>query len=287
MKLINRKLIIAIIVCLLFFIPTVKAIGISPSERKVIVQRGEEGVAYFAISIGPREAQIINMSTNVNWVEFEPESFKLEPLSLEYVKVKIRPLEIGEYFALIKASAYIPGQVAMVDSVSAKLYVSATPPVIPTATKETLKTEVQEAIKKAQDMISEAKRLGADTSLPESILAKALEEFDKEDYMRALDDADEAYRIALELYNEKMKPLIPIQTILLVIILGASVVTVIMVFEIYRASRRKAVKGPIAKGVKCPKCGKDMAVVYKGSLIVGYVCLKCKHLELKLKEGST
>ena len=281
MKLINRKLIIAIIICLLVFIPTVKAIGISPSERKVVVQRGEEGVAYFAVSIGPDKAQTVNMSTNVKWIEFEPESLELEPLSLKYVKVKIRPLEIGEYFALIKASTYTPGQVAMIATVTAKLYVTATPPELPPAQEETLKTEAQEAIKKAQDMINEARRLGADTSLPESVLARALEEFDKKDYTRALDDANEAYRLALDLYNERMKPLIPIQTILLVIILGSSVVTAIMVFEVYRASRRKAVKGPIAKGIKCPVCGEDMAVTYKGSLVIGYTCPKCKHVELK------
>ncbi|MDI6798919.1 MAG: hypothetical protein QMD12_02910 [Candidatus Aenigmarchaeota archaeon] len=152
---------------------------------------------------------------------------------------------------------------------------------------EGLRLEAEEAIKRAQGMIGEAKKVGVDTVGAESLLARAMREFAEGNHAQAKGLADAAYTLALWLYNEKVKELrgfmVPIQFALLVILLGASIVTIVMLYEVYRVTKRKEVKAPIAKGVKCPECGKDMAVAYEGNLIIGYVCPSCKHIELKEK----
>jgi len=37
-------------------------------------------------------------------------------------------------------------------------------------------------------------------------------------------------------------------------------------------------------GKRCPLCGARMKFIYKGDKVVGYLCPKCKHYEVKVIE---
>ena len=77
-----------------------------------------------------------------------------------------------------------------------------------------------------------------------------------------------------------------IQIALLSIAAGASLITVIMVAELFKI----LTKGPTKVSgelEKCPKCGKNsLAKTYDGQLLTSYVCKKCRYEEIKEKPKS-
>jgi Zn-finger nucleic acid-binding protein len=195
----------------------------------------------------------------------------------------------GNYTASITASYFTPGRIAMKTLLTGKLRAVVLPPEKIPELKEMFKKDAEEAIKRAEDMINEARGVGADVTEEENLLTRAHEEFAKENYRNAKEYADAAYESALRKFNEMQKkaekPLLSLEFGLLLLIFGSSVITAVLVYELYRILKKKKEikKLPIAKGIKCPVCGKDMAVAYKGTLVVGYVCPKCKKVVVKEK----
>jgi predicted nucleic acid binding AN1-type Zn finger protein len=84
------------------------------------------------------------------------------------------------------------------------------------------------------------------------------------------------------------------QAILLVIILIATVIIALMVYDIHRISRVSKVKGnekksgeelPTVEEVKCSKCGNSTKLVYEGKIVNGYFCSKCKTTEIMSRKS--
>lgn len=286
MKSINKFVVMMLF--LLFIVPYVSAIGISPVEKEVILPLNEPGVAFFSISTASKEISV-EMSSNVDWLEFEPKTFTLSPYSNKYIQVKIKVLPEGNYSAAIIASYFTPGTIAMKTYISGTLHVSVLPPESIPEVRERLKKDAEDAIKKAEDMINEARKAGADVTYEEGLLARAYEAFANEKYRDAKEFADVAYNSALkkldEIKEKAKKPLLSIEFGLLIIIFGAIITIGVLVFETYKTVKKKKEIGklPIEKGIKCPSCGKDMAIAYKGAMIIGYLCPNCKRTEIKEK----
>jgi Zn-finger nucleic acid-binding protein len=152
--------------------------------------------------------------------------------------------------------------------------------------EQNLRTQAQQFIVNAETMINTAKGIGADTSEAESILARARNALAKGNYEQAIDLADLSNRMASEQYDRLVQKLRPIQFGLLILGIGATVVVSVIVYEVYRIySKKKLAKSlKIVKGVSCPACGKGMAETYTGTLVIGYVCPKCKHVVVSEKK---
>lgn len=289
------RLVTIVAICLLLFVPITRAaslsIGISPSEKEAILKENEGGTVFFAVSQGSDQIESIEMSTDVDWLELDPETFDLEPFGQKFVEVKIKPLEEGNYNASIKASASLPGLVGVRQFVTARLTLSVITEISP-ETEAMLRDQATTAIDNAEKMINDARKAGADTGQAESLLANALAEFSNENYIRAIDYADAAYDIASALYDKAMEeaktPLIPIQNTLLIIIFGSAAVAIVILFEVYKTfkARKNVKKLPKAKGEKCPKCGRIMVVGYRGQLVLSHICPKCKHIKIGEKVHS-
>jgi len=278
------------IILLLFIIPVAKAVsvGLSPAEKEIIVIKEAPTVTYFSISQAEAYNETVTVSTDADWLVLEPATFVLPPYGEQIIKAEIKPLPEGTYTTEIKVTASAPGVVAIKAFFRGRLTVKAVTEVTPEM-EEQLKKQAEEVIKLAQDAIREARKLGANVVEAETLLTRAMDELARKNYVSAIESANAAYRLAKRLYEEALEkakqPLMPLQLGLLIVIFGAIVVVAVLVFEMYRIMKKKReVKMlPVEKGIKCPSCGKDMAVAYKGTMVIGYVCPNSKHTEIKEK----
>jgi len=272
------------------------SLGVSPSEKLVEIEENTQSIVYFAFSQGSNENETITITTDVDWLTADIESFVLEPMGQKYVKFMIAPLSLGNYNAKIKASTAMLGTVGMRTSETAKLTVSVIQPSAANETsselEERLKAEASSAISDAQNMIQQARTAGGDVEEADRALTAAMEEFDKGNYETAQRLGAISYDLASEEYQKasaKNIVLDPIKFALIIIGVGASVVVVVMLYEFFRLKGKKESIGKEsfakALGVKCPQCGTNMLVGYDGTLISSYVCPKCKYRELKEKYG--
>lgn len=282
---------IEFIVLFLSFTQVVYALslGISPSEKVVELRVGQTTNIYFAISQSSEQNESITVSTDVNWLTIDPEKFELEPMGQKYIKLTIKELPVGNYTAKVKASASAPGIVGMIYSVTAKLTVAVLPMVQPQAEAERINADM--AIAKARETILESRKIGGNTTIAETVLTNALEEFDKGNYEVAKNLANIAYLLALESYGKAERGLKlvlnPILFAILVIAIGASIVIIFIVYEILRIHERKGLAEELKaiKGLNCSKCGASMVKTYDGVFLISHVCPRCGHQQVKERYG--
>jgi ssDNA-binding Zn-finger/Zn-ribbon topoisomerase 1 len=282
-----------VLLCMYSLVPTAYAmsVGISPSEKSIEIVENESGVVYFAISQGSQENETMTVSTDADWLKAETAEFVLQSMEQKYVKFAVMPLTIGEYTAKIKISTSLPGVVGMSYSATANLNVSVIPSSTTLEAEQRTKAEASILISNAQDKVQEVRSAGGNVVEAENVLISALEEFDKGNYDTAKKLGDVAYSLATEqlVSTEQKKEeskvvLEPLRFALIIIAVGASSVTAVLIYEVLR---QRYSKGKLSKvpGVKCPNCKGDMYLAYDGTMIASYVCPKCKYRIIKEKYG--
>jgi len=225
------------------------SIGVSPAEKEVSIQARKSTVIFITISQSSDKNEIVTITTDVPWIEVEPTTVNLEPFGQEFIKLKIQPLQPGTYNATVRVSASLPGVIGLTSIVSSKLSLSVYETLTPQI-KEIIKNNAQELIEKAKEAIKNARKIGADTTEAEKILAQALEQFEKENYEESSNLAQAAFTIATILYNqtvdEKSSVLITFMNLFLITI---SVSAILIVGIIYWRLKKKGRKNIISNKV--------------------------------------
>ena len=273
---------VLVILTMLFFISSITlvsalSVGISPSEKSVTLEENKGSTVYFAVSQGSKESENIAISTDADWLKAEEENFDLESMGQKYVKFTISPLPAGDYKAKIKVSTSIG---AMSSSVTANVILSVQPTAKIPESEETARNEAWTSITNAQSATQKLRSITTNTTIPDDILTKAMEEFDKENYNYAKNYANYAYSIATEEYDRINRDESLVMFLTLMIVIESVEILVVLIYEIVRIKRSKK---KISPGIKCPKCGATTDMTFDGNLLTYYKCPKCNHEEANFK----
>jgi ribosomal protein S27AE len=277
---------IALVICMAsVHFASALSIGISPSEKTLDVEENTAEIAYFVVSQSATETdtQSMTITSDSPWVTLDPSTFDLSPGEQQFVKANISPLAVGNYTATIKATANIPG---MRVTMSAKLNVNSAKPL---ELVDVEKATAGDAISSANSILSQGKNAGVDVTDAEIMLAKAMEEFEKGNYVTSKDYARLASDMALESINNveenARSTSFPLMTALIVIVIAGACVAAFISYEVIRAKNHKPRKSsiPIDRKTICPECGKAMGKAYDGTLVQKFVCPKCGYETIKTK----
>lgn len=195
------RIILAIaIFAMVFFlsiVPKTFSLGISPSEETVIIESNQPKVVQFFITVEPfvTSDQTIDVTSNVNWITLNPKNFVLGPDEGRTITASVSPLSIGNYTAIISASASMPGMRVSVTSrlnvISAQL----------TPGQQAAKNAANSSISAAQSAIIRTKGVNGTTTDAETMLSRAIEAYAQGNYTVASSYANTAKSLADNEYD--------------------------------------------------------------------------------------